>query len=449
MAAAWVASSAWAGAGEHVPIGDYTTFTPEITTGVEVRSNSFLSVGRQSASAGDQALPSMNFLLAPGLAFHVEHPKVRFDLGGTYELRKYFATALAERLDRFTDFGARARLDALPEGVVGFRLLDNASLRNRTSDNPFRPSALLTQLRNELSGGVVVRPGPDIDIELLGGWNFHNYRVPGAEGQFDFNTRNTGVAQLNVQWRFFPSTAFVFEGQYQGNRWKNHWIPRSAALSGNVDPAVVDPDDSYLAMPDSDFGKFMAGLRGRITRSLVLTVMAGWGVGRYDVDSVAPEAAANPGNFGEDNPDIDGWGQNVSGADGLLALVKADIDLGFTQRKALGQRIGLFYRKDFQDSFFTNYVAQNHIRLGLNSRWGKYLVSNVAAGPRFERYIGEAQDGRGQRRDIYWQVDFGLTVSPTAWFDISAGGFWVQRASNYRDLQYDNVQGHLLLHFQY
>jgi hypothetical protein len=32
---------------------------------------------------------------------------------------------------------------------------------------------------------------------------------------------------------------------------------------------------------------------------------------------------------------------------------------------------------------------------------------------------------------------------------IRLGGFWVQRASSQRDVQYDNIQAHLLLRFSY
>ncbi len=144
-------------------------------------------------------------MLAPSLGIHVDHPKVRFDLDGTYELRKYFDPDLAERLDRFTDFNTRMKLDVLPRGVVGFRIVDNAVLRNRTSDNPFRPSSLLTQLRNDLSGYVTARPGPDLDIEAGAGWAWHNYQVPGADARSSMSPASNRPGN----WSLKPSSSSV------------------------------------------------------------------------------------------------------------------------------------------------------------------------------------------------------------------------------------------------
>jgi hypothetical protein len=438
-------SVAEAAPGDHIRVGNYTTIAPELETGVEFRTNSYLSVGgQQSTLRRDQAISSFNFMLSPSLGIHVDHPKVRFDLDGTYELRKYFDPELAERLDRFTDFNTRMKLDVLPRGLVGFRIVDNAVLRNRTSDNPFRPSSLLTQLRNDLSGYVTFRPGPDLDVEAGAGWAWHNYQVPGADAQRSLNTRSTAQAFLNVRWRFFPSTSFVFEGQYHSNKWATNWIPTGDTVAEDAGAGAVRSYGQFLAMPDSDMAKLMTGLRGRVTRSLVLTAMAGWGVARYDVESVNEESASDPGLGAEADPEAAGFDQNLSGIDGLLVLLKADLDIGYSEKRTFGQLLTLFYRKDFQDSFFTNYVHQNHLQLELRSRWGRYLRSTAGFGPRFEEYVGEVE-----RRDIFLQGDLDLEFLPTDWMGIRLGGFWMQRASSQRDVQYDNVQAHLLLRFSY
>ena len=178
--------------------------------------------------------------------------------------------------------------------------------------------------------------------------------------------------------------------------------------------------------------------------SSVAILSAGWGLGRYQVASVAKESDANPGLGNEADPAAAGFDQNVSGVDGLLVLARLEVDAGFKAERRFGQRIEFLYRKDFQDSFFTNYVHQNHLRLGLESRWGRYFTTNVGFGPRFEEYVGEVE-----RRDIFLRADFGLRVSPTRWLAFDLGGFWAERASSQTDIQYDNVQAYVLATFSY
>jgi len=446
-AALWVwGMTASAAPGDHIRVGDYTTIAPELETGVEFRTNSFLSVGAlQSTLRRDRAVPSFNYVLSPSLDVRVDHPKVRFDVGGTYELRKFFDADLASRLDRFSDFTANVKLDVLPKGVFGFRIMDNAVRRNRVSDNPFRPSSLLSQIRNDLSGFLTVRPGPDLDLEIGGGWAFHNYRVPQAAGQSDLNTRNTRQAFVNVRWRFFPSTSFVIEGQYHKNLWRTNWIPTGQTVTEeDLGNGAVRTYGEFLAMPDSDMAKIMSGLRGRITRNLVMTSMIGWGLARYDVESVNEESAEDRGFGAEANPALAGFDQNLKGIQGLLVLLKADLDFGYAAERTFGQRLTLMYRKDFQDSFFTNFVHQNHLRVDLGSRWGRFLRTEAGFGPRFEEYVGEVD-----RNDIFLQADLDLEVLPTKWMGIRLGGMWVQRASSQREVQYDNLQAHFLLRFSY
>lgn len=436
-----------AGAGDHIQVGDYVEIAPSISTGVEFRTNSFLSVGAvQSERPRDQARPSFNYLLRPRLGIEVNHPKVKFNFDGVYELRKWFDKDLAESLDRFNDFTITSGIDVLPKGVVGFAVRDTAVLRNRESDNPYRGNALLTQLRNDVGADLKFRIGPEFEVAAGFGWAFHNYRVPGAQEDRNLNTRNTYAPSLTVNWRFFPNTAFVVETVYQRNVWKTNWIPTEQTVAPeDLDGlGAVRSYGEFLAMPDSHHFKAMAGMRGRVTRNVVAILMAGWGLGRYDLGSVDEESAGNPGLGNEADPAAAGFDQNVKGVDGLLVVARMEIDAGFNDERTFGQKVDILFRKDFQDSFFTNYVHQNHLRLGLQSRWGRYLTSNVGFGPRFEEYVGEVE-----RRDIFLRADFGLRIAPTRWMGFDVGGAWSQRASSQTDVQYDNIQAFVLANFSY
>lgn len=440
-------SVALGGAGDHIQAGDYAEISPALSTGVEFRSNSFLSIGGvQSPKPRDQAVPSFNFVLRPQLGVNVDHPKVRFAFDGVYELRKWFDADLAQSLDRFSDFNVNTSLDVLPKGRFGFAIRDTGILRNRESDNPYLGRALLTQLRNDVGADLKFRVGPEFEIDAGFGWAYHNYRVPGADAQRVLNARNTYSPSLSVNWRFLPNTAFVVDFTYQRNEWRTNWIPTEQTVAPedlNGLGAVRSYGD-FLAMPDSHYFKAMAGMRGRVTRNVVAILSAGWGLGRYQVASVAKESDANPGLGNEADPAAAGFDQNVSGVDGLLVLARLEVDAGFKAERRFGQRIEFLYRKDFQDSFFTNYVHQNHLRLGLESRWGRYFTTNVGFGPRFEEYVGEVE-----RRDIFLRADFGLRVSPTRWLAFDLGGFWAERASSQTDIQYDNVQAYVLATFSY
>jgi hypothetical protein len=432
--------------GEHIQVSDTTVITPEIAAGLEFRTNSFLSIGGvQSAFPRDQAVPSLNFVLRPHLAIDHKSDKAKFSFDGYYELRKWFDPQLAQSLDRFSDFQVDTRLDALPKAVVGVSIRDSAVIRNRENDSPYLGNALVTQVRNDIGAGIVVRPGPEFDIEPNFGWAWHDYRVPGADDQRVLNTRNTFSPGLNINWRFYPNTAFVVETSYQLNRWATNWMPTDQQVP-IVESGVgaIRSYGEYLAMPDSDFFKGMTGIRGRFTRNLVMQLMLGWGSGRYSAKSVEEESAADPGIGDEADPEATGFGQNIKGIDGLLAVVKVDADLGYGESRRFGQKVGFLYRKDFQDSFFTNYVHQNQLKVGLDSRWGRYLSSNLGVGVRFEEYRGEVD-----RRDIFLKLDFGVRVSPTRYLGVDLGGFWAQRASSQAEVQYDNVSGRVMLTFTY
>jgi hypothetical protein len=435
-----LSSVAYAEPGEHIRIGDSTTITPELAFGLVFESNPYLAIGQaQSSSPQDAAIPSFSFRVEPALGIDVDTPKLRFGFDGEYRLQKYFDADVAENLDRFSDFSIKSRIDALPEAALGFRVRESAVFVNRASDNRFFDNSLLSQFRNDLGAGFVIRPGPEFDIELGVDWGYHNFRVPGADGQRGLNNRNSYTPKLGLSWRFFPRTAFVVEASYAANRWSSSLLPK-----GTTTDTAGRISGDYLAIPNSDYVKGMTGIRGRLTKHLVLVAMVGYGGGFYDVDSVAEDAEGQSGTAGDTDPTTQGYDQNVSSLDGILGLVRAEIDLGYTATKPLGAKITAMYRKDFQDSFFTNYVHQHHIRLGVDSRLGRFVGLGGGFGVRLEDYSGEVE-----RRDVFLKIDGGLLLTPLQWLGIDLGASWVQRASGHTEIQYDNTSARLMLNFSY
>lgn len=422
-----LAGPAWGGPGDHIQAGP-AEIVPSIGLGFEAWSNPYLSQG-EKATGNPADAAQLGFYLSPKLKVNVDHAKVRFKFNGAYFLRKFFQPDIAQDLDRFSDFDAGFRLDILPQGVVGVFLQDSATLRNRASDVPNYDGALITRVVNNLGGGLNFRFGPDIELSPGVNWEAQFVRVPANAGQEPLNNRSVVSPNLALHWRFFPQTVFVVEAQYDLNRWKENFIPSNGGALGD-----------FVAIPDSDFFKGVTGLRGRITRHLVLTATVGYGYGDYRDASVTDAA----GGSAEADPDAEGYGQDVGALDAFLATVKLGVDLGHSEAKTFGQLITLGWIKDFDDSFFTNYVAYNDLNVSLDSRWGRFLGTKLLGGVRFEGYRGEAD-----RKDQFIQAGGHLAVIPAKWMDITVGATWTQRASTDDSVEFDNVIGNLVVTFTY
>ncbi len=440
------APAAFGAPGDHIVTGA-ATITPEVTAGVEGRSNAYLADPTDNPARGHDSpiIPAWDFYLSPALGIDVKGKKIRWTLDGRYEMRKFFEKDVAPRLDQFSDFHVDTRLEVLPEGVFGFGLHEEAKLRNRPTDEEVSANSLNTQFRNDLGLDLKFRPGPELDIVPGGGWSYHDYRIPGVTGQVPFDNRNTYEARLGLAWRFFPNTALVVDASYAFNRWDQHWIPTGdAGTAADPDTGQAGAVGEYLALPDSDFLKASTGIRGRLGRNVLLVLTAGWGFGKYDVASVVDEANANGGVATEADGAAVGFDANVTPVEGILVSARVSSNFGFDDKQKFGQKLTFEYRKDFEDSFFTNYVAENHLKLFLESRFGQYVNTRFEGSVRFESYAGEVT-----RRDIFAKVDGALNLTPTRYLTFQVGGYWARRQSSDPGVEYDNVQGRFLATFAY
>ncbi|MGC6493203.1 MAG: hypothetical protein ACON5B_10235 [Myxococcota bacterium] len=433
-------SSAYASAGDHIRLGA-TTIVPGVSLGFEGRSNAYLAAGEFiTGQPRDRVTPALNLYLAPELGLKTATPQFLFKFDAKYELRKYIVPTRTSNLDRFNDFRVGISLDALRQSVVGFDLKSTVVNRNQNSDNPFFNSALLTQLRTDNRLRLNFRVGPDLVFSAGGRLDWQNYQIPGVSAQRGFNSRSTYGATFDAKWNFFPRTAGVIEASYLQHRWRSNWLSTSDAFGSMSGPGTYG---DFLALPDSDHVKVMTGIRGRFTKRLVLVAMLGYGWGNYLPESVTAEAGRDSG---EADPASVGFDADVKGLDALLVLLKAEADFGFLEERKWGQRLTAMYRKDFQDSFFVNYVEQNHVLAVLDSRWAPMVTTNIKAGVRFEGYKGETS---AARRDVFLTVDARSDIEVLPWMSISPRVMWNQRASQVSDVEYDDVQGHIMLNMTY
>jgi len=424
-----LASAAFAGAGDHIRAGD-AVITPSLGVGVEYRSNVYLRTGENfTGDPADKVVGGANFYLVPAFKVAAENTDYRFDFVGHYYLRKYFKKSLAENLDRFTDFDVATSLMLMRRRVFGINLSERATIRNQPSDQAWLPTSFLSQFRNDVGAGFAIRPGPELQIKTDGGWSYHNYLVPGGDGLQAYNSRNAYAAKLGVEWRFFPRTAFVVDATYIFNDWRDNFVETNG-------DGTAGGTGAFLAMPNSHEVKGWVGIRGRFTERLVLQLMAGYGTSIYlqsSVEDGSPEAG-----------DGIGFDQNVSGLDGLLIQAKATYDLGHSEGRRFGNRFNLQYRKDFLDSYFTNFEAYNKIYANIDSLWGRYVSTRAGFQVVFENFKGEVT-----RNDVVLRADLDLDVQPLKWLTLNAGGYWIQRASSDPNVQYDDFQFHFVTTFTY
>lgn len=398
--------------GDHIRAGD-VTIIPSLDLGLSYRTNPL----RVEADPVD----GVAFDLSPRVEMSVDTSEVDFKLGGEYNLTKYFSERLV-KLDRFNQFDVDASAELLKEQALGFRVSDAIGFRSNTSGA--LTGSYHSQFRNRLNGAVVVRPGATLDFSLGGFYNIDNYFVPTRDGQTErsYNYRDSYGPTWAATWAFFPRTAFVYEGSYDISRWGANCI-----ATGNAN----QPLGATLAKPDSNSLKMQGGLRGRVTERLTVTATGGYGVGQYDESSVASCGSINEALYAQD----------VSGIDHLLVTAQIQYEFG------VGQRVRLGYRKDFLDSWFTNYTAFNELYGELDGRVGSRLGMAAGARMRFEDHYGQET-----RTDIRLQANGDLTYFFQDYASLTTGVSWIQRATTAAQdasLEYDDVNVHLLGTFTY
>ncbi len=440
-------TTAQASPGEHVRFGP-ALFVPILETGFEYHSNAYLAPGvAQTGREFDAIQSGVAFYLSPQARLDVETPQFLMEFEGKYFMRKQMLRGM-NNLDRFQDGQGKLNVELWRRSVVGLSIRDRLASATQPDHRPELQSSLLRQLRNELNAVANFRIGGELFIDVGGGYAYHNYRVPGIEvieGQEDnvFNWRNTYDVQSKIEWRFFPRTALVFEGRYEWNRWD-----QNVKATGLTE---APPDGryhlgAYLVLPDSQFWKATVGLRGRVTRSLVIQADIGYGMGLYDYTAVldqVPDIIENPTGTEFDCSAV-GCDQDVKGVDGILASVQAKYDWGYNDKRRFGQLFTVQYRRNFADSYFTNYLAWDFVRGRIDSMWHPKITTYLDFTARFEKYRGEVD-----RDDTYLWTRLGLDYQTTPWAKLGLLGGWVQRASSQPTIQYDDFFIRLIAEFQY
>lgn len=415
FAALTASGTALAGPGEHIRTGN-AVITPYIGLYGTYRSNVFLQEG--IAGGGDPVQNGVFLDITPGIDLKIESDDLDLGLGFEYRPRKYL-NEKALSLDRGKDMTANFSLRALPHAVVGLNIVDQFSISSRATEAVAAENANLTHTRNDALAQVMVQPGSSLEVGVGADFNYEDYNVPkslNVQGIPNLNTRTEYGPVLGLKWNFLPKTALMADFSYGWFNWSNNFVD----LRDQSDLEAVGPYGDFLGKPDGTTWRATAGLRGRFTAKTVVGIELGYGQLMGDDQSVIADATneVDPGSE-ELDPVIAGFGEDLTGIQGLLASV--DLEYSITEN----QKLLIGYSKDFQDPYFANFVAYNSFFARYNGRFAKRVDAKLGAQLRLEDYGGETY-----RADTFIRLDAGTAYHATDYLEVSAGVGWMRRANS-------------------
>lgn len=399
--------------GDHVQLGKSTELAPRLEFG-------FLSRTNITQSPSDP-LPGISLTVAPGGRLTHQTPDTQITLDGSYRLVKYFTRRLSS-LDRFNDFNIQFDSAFLRTRPVGFVASNRAALVNNNATDRLGNTPFHTRTRNHATAGLQIRPGPILQLDLRGEHEFDDIRVPFGAIDSDtrgLNQRNGFGGRWNAEYLFFPRTAFVVDGNFTRYDWRENVVQRGS--TGRI-----------VALPDSTHFRVFTGIRGRFTDRLVAVGQVGYGSANYSVDSVqqacggAPECTPGAGNA---------FDAKLSGLERLLLVGQLSFEFSPERRLALN------YRKDFDDIFFTNYMAYHLVSLTGDSMLGDRFQVDGSAAVRQESYRGVIE-----RNDVFLNMRGNAHYFFQDWIKLTAGIGYIQRnVPTAPNITFNDVQGRLLM----
>jgi len=358
LAAVGLAPTAVAAPGDHIRVGDSAVLTPSVMTGLEYNSNVYLADGRDQDVFG-----GASWVLKPEVELAFKGNKLQLDFGVGWNLKKFLDFEddgiELQNADRFTDFNATFGLVALPKSLVGVRLDDRFEVQGQPGELPTAgESSLLIHLSNDTNGGITLRPGSALEFDLLGNLGVDRYTLPEAlvaegGGEANINNRSSYGPVVNARWRFLPKTSLTGTASLNWTNWENNLVSAIGPEADGVDYGT------YIGKPDALAWRTMWGVRGQFTPKLAAGVELGYGQMYYDEAGVIEAGQSLGGSsqeievIGEENFARD----LTSFSEGFLV----NAQLAYSPIR--NHKVTFGYRKDFQDAFFTNYVAYNYLFL--------------------------------------------------------------------------------------
>lgn len=448
MVSVGLVPSALAAPGDHIRVGDAAVLTPSVMTGLEYNSNIYLADGRDQDTFG-----ALAWVLKPELELAFDGPKLKLDFGAGWGLKKFFDFQPADDIhpdnaDQFTNFNATFGMMALPKGIVGIRLDDRFEIQNQPGELPTSTdSSLMVHVSNDANGGFTIRPGSALEFDLLGNVGIDRYTLPealleGVGGKANINNRANYGPVVNGRWRFLPKTSLTGNVSLNWTKWENNLVYAIGPEADGVDYG------QYLGKPDALAWRTLWGVRGQFTPKLAAGVELGYGQMYYDEDTVLEAAGA----LAESSQEVDLVGEDnfardlTSFSEGFL------VNAQMAYAPIRNHKVTFGYRKDFQDAFFTNYVAYNFLFLRYEGLVATRLGLTGEVTYRIDAFHGEIS-----RDDQNIAVKLGGAWNFNDALSAGLSGGWTERAcldplcenEAFYATQYDNFWGQLGVTFTY
>lgn len=413
IAVSW-SSSAHAQAGDHIGNENFE-LAPSLTMTTQQRTNVYLQEG--VIGGGEEVVAGTNLRIQPYLSLKAQSADVLFSSSVGYTARKYFQAEIVN-LDRYRDFDVKGTLDLLRRSVVGLNIDNRFQINGFESEAAKADDPYIQILSNDLSARLALRPGTSLEVEAGADVSIDNYSGPESNSDFVRTGQNDRLGfgpVVDVKWRFLPKTAVVGRAEWESFTWANNVVEASGS-------------DEAIAIPNGQIIRAETGLRGRFTERMVLNMTAGYGMALYDETSSGAAAG--------DSSAVD-----LKGLQGVLLGMNINYSPVDTQNFVLG------YRRDFQDVFFTNYVAYNGLNASYTGVFADRYTVDLSGSYRLENYDGEVD-----RTDHRIVTNGTLSFAATRYLDLSVGGGWRRRASADQlnpDVEFDDMDVRVSMRLSY
>ena len=423
--------SAQAGPGDNVRVGA-AELSPSVSLVTEWRSNVYL--------VETDPTSGLNFQLVPKIRVDLKGGDMDFALDGQYRARSYMDSSLSN-LNDFSEADVKLDWDIGKGSTIGFKIDDTFSIQTHATEASYDlDRALTTILQNDASGGVRIRPGGALSVDIGGRFSYQNIFTPDkaslADTSANLNSKTHYGPNVGLKWTFFPKTAFVLNYAYSMFDWDRNVVLAKGDNTGS------DTLGDWLAMPDGTTHRAWGGILGRFTERMVLNLSGGYARLTYDETSVVAYAP-QVGLSGTD-PEVDavavGFDADATGLPDSLLIVAE-----FEWSPSIASSVTAGYRKDISDSWFTNYVAYHYTFLRYKGLLGSRLGIEGEFGYRAEKYVGEVN-----RDDQLVRAQAGTAFKANRWLQVGLNGYWTRRLSPTSPLaEYDDLGGKLELSFTY
>ncbi len=298
---------------------------------------------------------------------------VAFRAGGSASYLYYFSNRVRSNIEG----GAKMDLSINPGGIFTPRIHERFKRTIRPFTDPNVPIGETTSygLNNNAAGVELAVKSKSQLIKGLVDYTFDNTWFESA--QFDYGTNHTHKLKGGTSWRFFPTTALLWD--------------LTVAIQKYPNQALVAQSGTQLS--DNIRAATEVGINGAVTKTFSLTGSVGYAVGFYDAGS----------DF-----------------DGITGVAEA------RWKPRAGASLAGGYRRAFSSSYLGNFVTTNRlyvkgqvllkqrVLLGLNS-FVSFDRSGLALTP-----TGAASGSTARRKDIRLQSDLYAEYRATDWFAVTA-----------------------------